>query len=350
MFLTSRILLKTDENTDRILAIMANSYQNEVNRLIQLYIDHQKEVYVPYQNFCTFIPFWSKKLIVQEAKHIYSFVRKYNNKKLKMHNPACCWHQPNFKIYDHQLEIQVGGRFGIGEILKLDYIANSYQQKYLQMPLGKMTIHRYKKWWVADFNVQVSELPVKASSKRMGIDLGMKVPAVAYTEEGKVKFFGNGREARFRRYAFYAKLTKYQKAGDLKKCKALNHELYRWFYSECHRISREIVDFAVSQDIGILCFEQLHGIGIREGTSSHFRRDLNQWCYYRLIKNTEYKAKREGIRLVYVDPRYTSRRCPACGRMNSPTKRIYQCSCGFRGHRDLIGAMNIVHAPESGHP
>ena len=37
MYLTCRIVLKTDENSSRILSIMANFYRNEVNRLINLY-------------------------------------------------------------------------------------------------------------------------------------------------------------------------------------------------------------------------------------------------------------------------------------------------------------------------
>ena len=67
-----------------------------------------------------------------------------------------------------------------------------------------------------------------------------------------------------------------------------------------------------------------------------------------LIDNLRYKARREGLRVVFVNPRNTSKRCPQCGRLNTPDKRFYHCVCGFRCHRDLVGAMNIVHAPESG--
>ena len=181
----------------------------------------------------------------------------------------------------------------------------------------------------------------------MGIDLGIKVPAVAFTEDGKIHFFGNGRESRFRRNAFYAKLTELQKKEDYSKIKELNHGLYRWMITQCHLISSQIVQFAVDQNVGVLCVEQLHGIGKREMKQSRDKRELNQWSYYRLIDNIRYKAQREGLRLVYVDPRYTSKRCPVCGRINTPDKRFYRCVCGFHCHRDIVGAMNIVHAPES---
>jgi transposase len=37
----------------------------------------------------------------------------------------------------------------------------------------------------------------KKPDKLMGVDLGLKVPAVAVVEGGKTKFFGNGRQNKF---------------------------------------------------------------------------------------------------------------------------------------------------------
>ncbi|MGL5540053.1 MAG: zinc ribbon domain-containing protein, partial [Erysipelotrichaceae bacterium] len=55
-----------------------------------------------------------------------------------------------------------------------------------------------------------------------------------------------------------------------------------------------------------------------------------------------YKAKKNGIRVYYVNPYLTSKRCPDCGRINNPIDRMYQCECGLRAHRDLVGARNIL--------
>lgn len=131
-------------------------------------------------------------MVVQDAKDIFKHVQKFNNPKLKLKAPQCCWHQPNFRITNNELEIQVGGRFGIGDTLKLPIMAEPYQQRYLKMELGKLTIHPCKQGWAAEFNVKVPEKPRSLSTKRMGIDLGIKVPAVAYTDDGKIRFFGNG--------------------------------------------------------------------------------------------------------------------------------------------------------------
>ncbi|WP_420838868.1 zinc ribbon domain-containing protein [Amedibacillus hominis] len=33
--------------------------------------------------------------------------------------------------------------------------------------------------------------------------------------------------------------------------------------------------------------------------------------------------------------------------MNNVKGRDYICNCGFHKHRDLVGAMNILHAPKA---
>ena len=68
----------------------------------------------------------------------------------------------------------------------------------------------------------------------------------------------------------------------------------------------------------------------------------NGWSFYRLARFIEYKAILEGITVEYVDPRYTSQTCPDCGTSNKANGRKYKCGCGFKKHRDMVGAINII--------
>ena len=72
---------------------------------------------------------------------------------------------------------------------------------------------------------------------------------------------------------------------------------------------------------------------------------MHTWSFYRLAQFIEYKAGVEGIMVEYVDPKYTSQKCPNCDTLNKAKDRKYQCSCGFKAHRDRVGAINIVNAP-----
>ncbi|MFI1396030.1 RNA-guided endonuclease InsQ/TnpB family protein [Streptomyces sp. NPDC020681] len=60
------------------------------------------------------------------------------------------------------------------------------------------------------------------------------------------------------------------------------------------------------------------------------------------------KAESAGREVVAVDPRNTSRTCPACGHVakeNRPTQEKFHCvSCGHTAHADTVGALNVLRA------
>lgn len=55
----------------------------------------------------------------------------------------------------------------------------------------------------------------------------------------------------------------------------------------------------------------------------------------------EYKAGLHGMTVERVGEAYTFQTCPSCGKRHKAHGRAYICSCGFEGHRDLVGAANI---------
>ena len=48
-----------------------------------------------------------------------------------------------------------------------------------------------------------------------------------------------------------------------------------------------------------------------------------------------------GIKVVKINEAYTSQTCPKCGSRKKPNNRNYTCKCGFKYHRDGVGAINI---------
>ncbi len=72
---------------------------------------------------------------------------------------------------------------------------------------------------------------------------------------------------------------------------------------------------------------------------------LHNWLFYQLQQLITYKANLAGIRLVEVDPAYTSQTCPACGKRNHANDKKYQCTCGFDTHRDRLSAISILRQP-----
>lgn len=97
----------------------------------------------------------------------------------------------------------------------------------------------------------------------MGVDLGIKCPAVSYSTDGKIRFFGNGRETRYKRRKFYARRKKLQKAKKLRAIKRISDKEARFMRERDHQVSRAIVNEAIRQGAKVIALEDLDGI--REG-------------------------------------------------------------------------------------
>jgi putative transposase len=132
--------------------------------------------------------------------------------------------------------------------------------------------------------------------------------------------------------------------------KHLNGRLANRTKQYIHKISKQIVDKAVKEKTMII-LEDLKGIRklYRKGNGqgNKYRRKLNGWQFYELQRQVEYKALWEGIPVVFVDPKRTSKLCPICGctvQEDRQNKRKLLCiNCGKSMDRDVLASMNIAH-------
>ncbi|MDI9619997.1 MAG: transposase [Candidatus Nezhaarchaeota archaeon] len=58
----------------------------------------------------------------------------------------------------------------------------------------------------------------------------------------------------------------------------------------------------------------------------------------------EYKAKLEGLPVVYINPKDTSSLCPICGgRLASNGYRLLKCEkCRYENDRDITACLNLL--------
>ena len=110
-----------------------------------------------------------------------------------------------------------------------------------------------------------------------------------------------------------------------------------------HEAARQVIAFAVRQRVGIMLVGDPKGITDRDAGRAHNLR-LRQWRRTSLAQALRDKAEEVGIEVRLVDERGTSSTCPACRqRVPKPKGREFHCrECGFKGHRDLVGAQNIA--------
>lgn len=111
-----------------------------------------------------------------------------------------------------------------------------------------------------------------------------------------------------------------------------------------HCISKRVVAKAHDTLRGI-ALEDLGGIRGRITVRRAQRRQHHSWAFAQLRAFLEYKAALVGVPVVMVDPRNTSRTCPACGcisKANRVSQSLFSCvGCGFAGPADAIAARNI---------
>lgn len=73
---------------------------------------------------------------------------------------------------------------------------------------------------------------------------------------------------------------------------------------------------------------------------------LHQWSFGSIRQKLTCKAERRGMQVEMQEEPYTSKTCPVCGkrRKGAVQGRNFHCmqkGCRWKGHRDMVGAMNI---------
>jgi putative transposase len=114
-----------------------------------------------------------------------------------------------------------------------------------------------------------------------------------------------------------------------------------------HHASKQIVMHSKEKKFGVV-MENLTGIRklYRKGNGQGriYRGRMNSWSYAELQRQIEYKARWEGIPVIYVHPHGTSVKCSKCGqRMKPEENRQLKCpTCSVTVDRDVNAARNIL--------
>lgn len=197
-----------------------------------------------------------------------------------------------------------------------------------------------------------------------GVDLGIKVPAMcalntnSYIKEsiGDIEDFLRVRTKINAERSRLQHSLKYSNGGHgrYKKMKAMdafkNYEKnFATTYN--HKVSKDVVDFAIKNKAKYINIENLEGFGNSDSgvEEKEYRKKsffLRYWSYYQLQQFITYKAEQNGIIVRKVNPYYTSRRCSCCGnedKNNRKSQENFVCTkCGKKMNADFNAARNIA--------
>ncbi|GAA0457033.1 transposase [Actinoplanes capillaceus] len=211
------------------------------------------------------------------------------------------------------------------------------------LPVGECDLVHRDGMWFLYATVEVPEPALFDPAGFVGVDLG--IVNIAYDSDG-TRHAGaelNGYRRRQQR------LRQRLQAKGTQSAKRLLHRRRRKEARHAantnHVIAKTIVTEAARTGRGI-AVEKLTGIRDRVRLRKPQRVTLSSWSFHRLGAFLSYKARRAGVPLVEVDPRYTSQTCSGCGyrdKRNRPNQETFICrSCGVVAHADHNAALNIA--------
>ena len=344
MVLTMQFKLVPTNEQARVIEATMHEYIGLVNDIIDYSIAIDEMPKLSSANIKAPLPSALRDQCRLDAKSIWKKIMKSGRCFPVLKKPVAIWNNQNYKANRDSIEFPVwldgkSQRIKVKAVIPDDMYGTLVDSK-----LGTLRITKKNGKYIAQVAYEVGS-EAKAGSGVMGVDLGIKCPAVAVMSDDTVRFYGNGRQNKFVRRRFAKRRKKLGKAKKLKAIKKSANKEQRWMKDQDHKISRAIVNDAIVHGVGTIKLETLFGIRASARTSRKNNHSLHSWSFYRLAKFIEYKAELAGIKVVYVDPAYTSQTCPICGGVHHAQDRQYVCpDCGYRSHRDIIGARNILAA------
>lgn len=217
-----------------------------------------------------------------------------------------------------------------------------------------------RRWYVALSCDDVPAVPLAATARAAGIDLG--IASFLTTSDGE--HVNNPRhlcEAAEQLTAVQRALSRCKRGSNRRRkvraqVAAVHSKIHRRRLDHAHKTANWLV-----RHYDVICHEALRignmtrsarGTLTEPGTRVAQKAGLNRsildagWGVFLLILAA--KAESAGRELIAVDPRNTSRRCPGCGHCaaeNRVAQAVFRCvRCGLESHADLVGAVNVLRA------
>ncbi len=268
--------------------------------------------------------------------------------------------QPRFRphgamVYDERicsfLRIDRASLLTLDGRVEVPFRFGSYAEGLLQRKRGQADLLYRSNTFLLAITVDAPEPQPTDADDFLGIDLG--IIQLATTSDGEFLNHSTGpkhsqhahvNQVRARYSRFRQKLQKKGTKSAKRLLRKRSGREKRFGKDVNHCLSKAIVSTAKGTGRGI-ALEDLTHIRSRVNGSRRQRRVLHSWSFFQLRAFIAYKAALAGVRVVYVNPAYTSQTCSACGhceKANRKSQSKFLCrSCGFSAHADVNAAVNI---------
>lgn len=206
--------------------------------------------------------------------------------------------------------------------------------------LREASVRRSAGRWYVCFSLDVPVRYLPETGCEVGIDVG--ITTFAATSHGELLVGPRAyRKAEAELRVAHRRVARRQ-LGSNRRAKAVlqlqrKHEHVRRIRADhAHKLAHGLVN-----DHDLIAVEDLDVRGLIRG---RLAKDVHDQGWAQFVSFLRDKAECAGREVVLVDPRYTSQRCSACGRVAKKplSQRVHMCPCGHMADRDVNAACNIL--------
>ena len=315
------------------------------------------------------------KQLAQDWKSFFNSIKDYKNNPSKYQGKP---KPPNFKYLDNNpsqiIFTNLATRIRNGNLLLSlsKEIKNQYQVDSLkfQLPpvieslinLDNLQQLRIKKdnlsgdWYLLVIYKIEPKNKVEGNNI-MAIDLGLNNLATLTFKDNVDNYIINGKSIKSKNSYFNKEITKLQavrmkqtgskKFKDTKKIKKLRTKRNNYILDYLHKASRKIINLAKKHQVSKIIIGDIKQIK----QNMNYNKSFVQVPIQRLKELIEYKAKLEGIKVVFVNEAYTS----GCSAMDLETlnrdnynksrrieRGLFKSNIGLTINADVNGSLNIM--------
>lgn len=225
-----------------------------------------------------------------------------------------------------------------------------HKPEWLQYIKGEADLVLLKGKWFLFQTIDIPDADIEQHEDVLGVDLG--ITDIATLSDGTTYSSKQLQQVRNKyhntRSSIQTKADNSPRRSTRKGCRRLLKRLSgrerRFATITNHTISKAIVAKAKSESQSI-AMENLTGIRQRtKQRGAEQRRRHSSWAFFQLKSFVRYKAELSGVRLIEVNPAYTSKSCCKCGVIGKRSGKHFKCinsGCGVEMDADINGAVNI---------
>ncbi|WP_456396662.1 RNA-guided endonuclease InsQ/TnpB family protein [Thermococcus sp.] len=320
--------------------LITHAFENNVTSFYRL----KKETYKGLRKEYHELPSHYLYTACQMATSIFKSFRKRRKKGKAKGKPV--FKKEVIMLDDHLFKLDLGkGVIKLstpkGRIL-LEFYPASYHEKFKGWKVGQAWLVKTPKG--VFLNVVFSkEVEVSEPEAFVGVDLNENNVTLSLPNGEFVQIITHEREIRTGYFVKRRKIQRKIRGGKRRKelLEKYGQRERNRLNDLYHKLANKIVELA--EKYGGIALEDLTKIRDSIRYSAEMNGRLHRWSFRKFQSIIEYKAKLRGVRVVFVNPAFTSSLCPVCGGKLSPNgHRVLKClNCGFEADRDVVGSWNI---------